>query len=616
MSLFVVFHIFGMNIKLKKIFYYLCTTLFIILLWNMIREILGTKLKINNSNNGYNQMNLTVTSSYNEVMIKKDAMIIYHVKDPSKRGIHVVVFNEIYGFIMDTNVFDCYALLSQCYELIDYINNLSINRFVVITILDEATFKINDEIRIYFTKYGSKCIETLGFRHLWIFAFSLNGVIPNKYPLAEVCDGKIQPFGWPSALQYSFLINLQPINFHLLLQHNTINNNKCPSDEKRGKFCSKYEAFHCICSCNGWPLKSNKLEPLKQNIIDSIPIIIMASNRPHYLEKTICRLLTIDGINSNKIIVFVDGFHSLIEAMADVFNITVYFNYQFCTRNCRISQHYKQSLIKAFDLNPKSNATIILEEDLLVSNDFLNYMAQMYNILLHDHTLYCISAWNDLGYNHTVSKNQSLLYRIEGMPGLGWMLSRKIYEELIKKWPNEKNYWDWDIWMRDQRQRRSRECVVPDISRTFHFGSIGLNINPIFQNVYFSNHAFYSQELVDFNTLNMDSVSYDRMLENLIQSSINVDESILNDPCKIEKWSKIQNNQSYIMYIDMKIEQNYQTWLYLAKCWRIWDLNPRGVHKYSWRLHLNTNHVIIIAFPISPFSKFKSIEQHVFEIKN
>lgn len=69
--------------------------------------------------------------------------------------------------------------------------------------------------------------------------------------------------------------------------------------------------------------------------------------------------------------------------------------------------------------------------------------------------------------------------------------------------------WDWDMWMRLNviRKDRSdvtalssqvhvvellpplthahmhtyRECVIPDISRTYHFGSTGLNMNPYFQ---------------------------------------------------------------------------------------------------------------------------------------
>lgn len=49
--------------------------------------------------------------------------------------------------------------------------------------------------------------------------------------------------------------------------------------------------------------------------------------------------------------------------------------------------------------------------------------------------LYCISAWNDQGYVHTASR-PDVLYRVDWMPGLGWMLKRSLYkDQLESEWP-------------------------------------------------------------------------------------------------------------------------------------------------------------------------------------
>ena len=48
------------------------------------------------------------------------------------------------------------------------------------------------------------------------------------------------------------------------------------------------------------------------------------------------------------------------------------------------------------------------------------------------------------------------------------MLSRPTYEGLLP-WP--RGY--WDDWMREPPQRRGREILRPEISRTFHFGQKG-----------------------------------------------------------------------------------------------------------------------------------------------
>lgn len=50
------------------------------------------------------------------------------------------------------------------------------------------------------------------------------------------------------------------------------------------------------------------------------------------------------------------------------------------------------------------------------------------------------------------------------------------------------------MWMRTNRVQRGRQCVVPEVSRTFHFGSSrAVNVNPYFQHAYFGHHAFYNR---------------------------------------------------------------------------------------------------------------------------
>lgn len=67
---------------------------------------------------------------------------------------------------------------------------------------------------------------------------------------------------------------------------------------------------------------------------------------------------------------------------------------------------------------------------------FGSYFNQTVDLLENDSTLYCISAWNDLSYEHT-SLDPSILYRVETMPGLGWMLKRSLFEEELEpNWPS------------------------------------------------------------------------------------------------------------------------------------------------------------------------------------
>ena len=58
------------------------------------------------------------------------------------------------------------------------------------------------------------------------------------------------------------------------------------------------------------------------------------------------------------------------------------------------------------------------------------------------------------------------------------------------------------MWMRLGEIRKGRECIIPDVSRSYHFGSSGLNMNSYFHDVYFSKHSFNT--LWDVEILDVD----------------------------------------------------------------------------------------------------------------
>ena len=96
---------------------------------------------------------------------------------------------------------------------------------------------------------------------------------------------------------------------------------------------------------------------------------------------------------------------------------------------------FQASLTATFNIYPDANYAIVLEEDLDVSPDFFTFFGQTLRLLDEDSSVYCVSAWNDQGYEHT-SGDPSKLLRVETMPGLGWILKKSLYkEELEPKWP-------------------------------------------------------------------------------------------------------------------------------------------------------------------------------------
>lgn len=84
-------------------------------------------------------------------------------------------------------------------------------------------------------------------------------------------------------------------------------------------------------------------------------------------------------------------------------------------------------------------------------------------------------------------------------------------------WPRPDVFWDWDMWMRDNEMRKNRECIIPDVSRTYHFGATGLNMNPFMQHHYFTKHALNDKRNVKLNVDIMYKDSYEKELGRLIR---------------------------------------------------------------------------------------------------
>lgn len=111
---------------------------------------------------------------------------------------------------------------------------------------------------------------------------------------------------------------------------------------------------------------------------------------------------------------------------------------------------------------------IFLEEDLEVSPDFFSYFEAMKPILRNDKDLFCVSAWNDNGYQNLVLDPKAA-FRTDFFPGLGWMMDKDLWDEL-------RNHWAvayWDEYMRRPDIRKHRHCIRPEISRSFTFGEEG-----------------------------------------------------------------------------------------------------------------------------------------------
>ncbi|CAG2186976.1 POMGNT1 [Mytilus edulis] len=537
-------------------------------------------------------LSVEVQSSKTSVVVKVGETVIIQDEEFEKnRGIHIAVLNQATGSVMSKNIFDTYSQ-HEDEALLSYLKKISNGRIIVFTIKDEASFHLKSEARQYLKEMGSEKIENLAFRDTWAFIVKKGG---RKIAETHGKSPALDSWGEKVTIQATVdLVNIKDTECHW---------GETKINQRRQTFCNKVEGYGDICSCTHPDPVVFPQKKLIPNNIGKVPIVIIASDRPHYLFRMLKNLLQIPGADPKMITVFIDGYFDEPLQVTKLFGLRGIQHTPLGVRNARVSQHYKASLTATFNLYPESKYAIIIEEDLDVSPDFLNYFSQTLHLLEEDESLYCISAWNDQGYNHSC-KDETLLYKVETMPGLGWLLKRKLYKnELEPQWPTPEKQWDWDMWMRTNMIRKDRECIIPDISRTYHFGSKGLNMNPYFQEVYFKKHSFLTKPNVKLKDVDrMKKDAYEELIVELIKSSAILDHTL--DPCK-ENFIPHNQLEPHLMYISMNISTDYVTWKQLAKCYHLWDLDVRGFHKSMWRLFINGTPVMMVGVPASPYRVYK-----------
>lgn len=208
--------------------------------------------------------------------------------------------------------------------------------------------------------------------------------------------------------------------------------------------------------------------PRLSAIRNDIPILLLTCNRPALLQQTLESLLQVRGVKKENVIISQDGALPEVADIAKKSGFTLIQNLNGLRLRggaatdgaSRIAQHYKYSLSSVFDRMKDAQAVIVIEDDLLFSPDMYEYLLSVAPILDADPTAFVVSAWSDNGFKDKVHEPYALR-RTDYFPGLGWLLTRKLYkEELEPRWPSS----HWDHWLRSEETSKHRDIIYPQVS--------------------------------------------------------------------------------------------------------------------------------------------------------
>lgn len=264
---------------------------------------------------------------------------------------------------------------------------------------------------------------------------------------------------------------------------------------QQGKIVSLEEAKeHLAEECNHLKTLVQDLERkhvrnmISQSELPVAAVVVMACNRPDYLERTIQSILKYQSKVASKFPLFIsqDGTNQDVKNKALSYKQLTYMQHLDFTpihterpgelvAYYKIANHYKWALDELF-IKHNFSRVVILEDDMEIAPDFFDYFEAAASLLDNDKTIMAVSSWNDNGQRQFVYDPRKL-YRSDFFPGLGWMLTRSIWDELSPKWP--KAY--WDDWIRLKEVHKDREFIRPEICRTYNFGEHGSSMGQFFR---------------------------------------------------------------------------------------------------------------------------------------
>ncbi|XP_014248464.1 protein O-linked-mannose beta-1,2-N-acetylglucosaminyltransferase 1-like [Cimex lectularius] len=372
------------------------------------------------------------------------------------RGLNIAVVDAKYLQIVTLQNFDLYSQNSTSLELW-LASYLRVNDIVIVFTFDEASKELSKKAKHMLYELGSGKIQDLQYRSQW-YMITQKG-ISGFTPLERISYARNNKWGEVIDERLCVPKKIEPL---------MISPDPFPTiNPLREQLCTLSNELRCVDFCG--PLERH--EPILPslmtnrsligNTVFSTPFIVIAGKSITTLVLTLQSVVYQPGIHSASVFVLQE------EGEEEIYKLTKVFNFQPLIINSTSTvPNYKIH----FGLNfihenfPTKKFVIVIEEGLLLSPDYLFYLAQLVPVLERDETLLGISGWNPYGYNST-SGNPYLAYRVEDFPGLGFLIKMDVFVKSMKgnmeKCCNGKSYNGWAYIL----QENEGHIIIPDVSR-------------------------------------------------------------------------------------------------------------------------------------------------------
>lgn len=352
------------------------------------------------------------------------------------------------------------------------------------------------------------------------------------------------------------------------------------------------------------------LPVVKQDQLDTVPVIVTAGTRHQYLYHTLTTLMATPGAIHHNILVLLGDAPASTTSLLHLLNV----NYTILSvqghDNQKLFRYYRAVFNYVATTFPNAPAAIFLDEDVEVSPDFFSYFSQTMWLLHHDPSIYCINAHSATGFSKNAFQPKRLL-RGSVQVQWGYAVSLDFVREALQEWPLDKSdngiviydYWLYKV------VRHGRECVFPEVSRTLHYGT-GTNADPHTIEI-----AFLNKPLLRYSGVTLPGVDQLSLAKWEKELSRNISKAIIltGNPCSAEFITNdFLHKRHYVFYYRLDEDPeggggpDMTQALHLHECVGAWSLSEQGQHVGVTTVALSpTTLLYLVGAPYSPYSHLR-----------
>ncbi|KAK3872246.1 hypothetical protein Pcinc_022672 [Petrolisthes cinctipes] len=223
---------------------------------------------------------------------------------------------------------------------------------------------------------------------------------------------------------------------------------------------------------------------------ESIPVVVATSRHPHHLYRVLLQVVQMAGGGQTPLYIQLEGDCPPTEQLAQLFGIPYSkvgarnkSDGSLSSATQAIADVTFAAVNSTFTHYTSATKVVFMEDDVILSPDFLWFFQQTSWLLDEDPTVLAVSA------HHTYSVpgrgfHPARLLRGHMPPQWGWLVTRMILQAWV---PSQ--WGDWDYWVSAWGRERGLSVVFPEVSRSLHAGSQGTHIDGFQQSMFFSRHA-------------------------------------------------------------------------------------------------------------------------------